>query len=261
MSQVLPISLQALQNDSTAMDRISANLANMTTPGYRREMALQAPVLPADGLAGVSSVFASVVDAQRQQARSADGIGSAPTPSLPAALHFDTRPGTLKTTDAPLDVALQGTGFFEIETEQGPAYTRNGQFHLDARGTLVTAEGHPVAGRGGRITLSPGPVTIDATGQLTQNARSVGQLKVMDLGDAGALQHTGGSLYAAAGPARPMADAEVQARQGALENSNVDHMTEMVQMVQVMRHFETMTRVVQGYDDMVGTAINKLGAF
>jgi flagellar basal-body rod protein FlgF len=50
-------------------------------------------------------------------------------------------------------------------------------------------------------------------------------------------------------------------RQGALENSNVDHMTEMVQMVQVMRHFETMARVVQGYDEMVGTAINKLGSF
>ena len=53
----------------------------------------------------------------------------------------------------------------------------------------------------------------------------------------------------------------MQVRQGALENSNVDHMTEMVHMTQVMRHFETMTRVVQSYDDMVGTAINKLGSF
>ena len=261
MSQVLPISLQALQNDSNAMDRISANLANMTTPGYRREMALQAPVLPVDGLPGGGSMFASVVDAQRQQALVSAGNVSTASPSLTAALHFDTRAGTLKTTDAPLDVALQGKGFFEVETDQGPAYTRNGQFHLDARGTLVTAEGHPVVGRGGRITLSPGPVTIGADGQLTQAGRSVGQLKVMDLSEAGPLQHSGGSLYAVAGPARPVADADVQVRQGALENSNVDHMTEMVQMVQVMRHFETMTRVVQGYDDMVGTAINKLGSF
>jgi flagellar basal-body rod protein FlgF len=58
-----------------------------------------------------------------------------------------------------------------------------------------------------------------------------------------------------------MADGAVQVRQGALENSNVDHMTEMVQMVQVMRHFETMTHVVQSYDEMVGTAIAKLGSF
>ena len=261
MSQVLPISLQALQNDSTAMDRIGANLANMTTPGYRREMALQAPVLPADGLPGAASVFASVVDAQRHQAQAAAAIGAAPTPALAAGLHFDTRAGTLKTTDAPLDLAIQGKGFFEVETDQGPAYTRNGQFHLDARGTLVTAEGHPVAGTGGRITLSPGPVTIDAAGQLIQGGRNVGQFKVMDLSEAGALQHAGASLYAAAGPARPMAEADVQVRQGALENSNVDHMAEMVQMVQVMRHFETMARVVQGYDDMVGTAISKLGAF
>lgn len=259
MSQVLPVSLQALQNDANAMDRISTNLVNMTTPGYRREMSLQAPILSADGLTGAASAFAGVVDAQLQQAQAIAGTAAAP--ALASALHFDTRHGTMKTTDALLDVALQGKGFFEIETEQGPAYTRNGQFHLDAQGTLVTAEGHPVAGRSGRITLSPGPVTIDATGQVIQNTRNVGQLKVMDFDDAGSLQHTGGSLYTSAAPARPLADADIQVRQGALENSNVDHMTEMVSMVQVMRHFETMTKVVQSYDDMVGTAINKLGAF
>lgn len=256
---MLPISLQALQNDSAAMDRIGANLANMPTPGYRREMALQAPMLATDGLPGVPSSFASVVDSQRQRIESVESTSAQTT--LAGAIHFDTRHGTLKTTDASLDVALMGDGFFEIETEHGPAYTRNGQFHVDARGTLVTAEGHPVAGRGGQITLSPGPVTIDATGQVIQATRPVGQLKVMALDDAATLQHLGGSLYASASPARLLADADIQVRQGALENSNVDHMTEMVQMVQVMRHFETMTRVVQGYDDMMGTAIAKLGSF
>ncbi len=259
MSQVLPISLQALQNDSAAMDRIGANLANMPTPGYRREMALQAPMLATDGMPGAQSLFASVVDSQRQQAEAI----AAPTAQtmLASAIHFDTRHGTLKTTDASLDVALMGDGFFEIETEHGPAYTRNGQFHVDARGTLVTAEGHPVAGRSGQIMLASGPVTIDAAGQVIQNTRPVGQLKVMVLDDAATLQHLGGSLYASSTSARPVADTDIQVRQGALENSNVDHMTEMVQMVQVMRHFETMTRVVQGYDDMMGTAIAKLGSF
>lgn len=261
MSLVLPVSLQSLQNDSSAMDRISTNLANITTPGYRREMALQAPQLSADGLPGVASAFASAVDSQRQQQLQA-ATGSLPSPpALAGALHFDARHGTLKTTDAPLDVALLGNGYFEVETDQGPAYTRNGQFHVDARGTLVTAQGQPVAGRSGQITLAPGPVTIDASGQVTQNTRSVGQLKVMDLTDAGELAHTGSGLYTPASAARPMADGAVQVRQGALENSNVDHMTEMVQMVQVMRHFETMTHVVQSYDEMVGTAIAKLGSF
>lgn len=261
MSLVLPVSLQSLQNDSTAMDRIGVNLANLTTPGYRREMALQAPVLPTESLPGAASAFASAIDSQRQQIQAAADAAADTRPTLAGVLHFDTRHGTLKTTDAPLDVALMGDGFFEVETDQGPAYTRNGQFHVDARGTLITAQGHPVAARGGQITLAPGPVTIDATGQVIQNTRSVGQLKVMDLDGAGQLQHSADGLYTPTSPAQPMVDADIQIRQGALENSNVDHMTEMVQMVQVMRHFETMTRIVQSYDDMVGTAISKLGSF
>ena len=182
MNSILPVSLQALQNDSAAMDRIGANIANLPTPGYRREMAVQAPILGTDGL----SAFAGTVASQLAQVP-----GQAPAPvlaaALPGTLHFDTRPGTLKTTDAPLDVALLSAGYFEVETDHGPAYSRNGQFHVDARGTLVTSQGHPVAGRGGQITLMPGPVTIDAAGQLTQNGHSVGRLKVVELDAPGAL--------------------------------------------------------------------------
>jgi len=255
MSQVLPISLQALQNDAAALDRIGTNVANVMTPGYRRETAVQAPMLPTAGMPGVSS-FAAALAAHGATA------GDVPaTAATPAMVHFDPRHGTIKTTDAPLLVALLGAGFFEVETDAGPAYTRDGQFRLDARGTLVTAQGHPVAGRGGRITLAPGRVTIDGTGQLTQGGRVVGQLKVMDLDAAGPLSHVDGGLYTAAATPRPLPDADVQVRQGALENSNVDHMGEMVQLVQVMRHFETMTRVVQDVDDMTGTAIRKLGEF
>ena len=261
MSQVLPVSLQSLQNDSIALDRIGANIANITTPGYRREMQLQAPLLPVDGLPGASSVFAAQVAAQARHAQ-AQLAATGDATAVPATtLRFDPSHGTIKTTDAPLDVALLGGGFFEVETDGGPAYTRNGQFHVDARGTLVTSQGHAVAGRGGQITLTTGPVTIDNLGQITQDGRNVGQLKVMDLDAAGAIQHPQGGLYTSATAPRALPDADIQVRQGALENSNVDHMAEMVQMVQVMRHFETMTRVVQGYDEMVGTAISKLGSF
>ena len=255
MSQILPISLQALQNDSAALERIGTNVANIMTPGYRREMAVQAPLMPASGLPGLTgaSSFAAAVAAQQ----AAPGANAA----SPAALHFDPRHGTIKATDVPLDVALLGAGFFEVETDAGPAYTRNGQFKLDARGTLMTAQGHPVEGRGGRITLAPGPVTIASNGQVTQAGKVVGQLKVMDLEGAGAISHPESGLYAAAATPRELPDAQVQVRQGALENSNVDHMAEMVRMVQTMRHFETMTKVVQGYDDMMGTAIRKLGEF
>ena len=252
MTQVLPISLQALQNDTSAMERIGANLANSSTPAYRREISLQQALLPASPLP-----FSAVVDANAGRLAAA---ADAPPPS--GGIRFDTRHGTVKGTDQPLDVALLGAGFFEVQTDAGPAYTRNGQFRLDARGRLVTGQGHPVMGRGGEIMLSPGPATISATGEVSQGGRQVAQIKVVDFDTRGAVEHPEGGLYATPGAAaRPLADADVRMRQGALENSNVDPMTEMVDMVQVMRHFESMARVVQNYDDMMGTAIRQLGQF
>lgn len=257
MSQILPLSLQALQNDAAAMDRIGTNIANLATPGYRREGAIAHAVLPT----GVSPFSQLVDNGAATEPSSAAGPASALS-QAGERIHFDARHGSLRTTGQSLDLALLGPGFFEVATDHGPAFTRNGQFQLDPRGRLVTASGHAVMGRGGEILLSPGPVDIDEAGQLSQNGRVVAQLKVVDLdGAGGQLSHPEGSLYTSDAVPRPVAEADVLVRQGALEGSNVDHMTEVVGMMQTMRHFETMTRVVQGYDEMMGTAIRKLGEF
>lgn len=256
MSQILPLSLQALQNDAAAMERIGTNIANLATPGYRREGAIAHAVLPT----GVSP-FSQLVDGGKATDATAAGPGSAWSPAG-ERVHFDARHGALRTTGQSLDVALLGPGFFEVTTDHGPAFTRNGQFQLDPRGRLVTTTGHAVMGRAGEIVLSPGSIDIDAAGQVSQDGKVVAQLKVVDLDGAGGhLSHPEGSLYASDAVPRPVADADVLVRQGALEGSNVDHMTEVVGMMQTMRHFETMARVVQGYDEMMGTAIRKLGEF
>jgi len=172
----------------------------------------------------------------------------------------DARAGTFKFTGQSLDVALAGRGFFEVATDAGPAYTRQGSFRLDARGRLVTAQGHPVMGLSGEIVINGASPLITASGAITiGDGIPVAQLKVVELEGHAGPRRLGDGLYAAGHDMKLVGEADVQVRQGFLENSKVSPSYEMTSMIQAMRHFESMQKVVQGYDDMVGTAIRKLG--
>ena len=142
------------------------------------------------------------------------------------------------------------------------------------KGRLVNAQGYPVMGKGGAIFLTTPNPSIDSRGYVFDGPKSgaagvaagraagqepVAQLKVMQFETPLALQHLGEGMVASESPAAVVNDVDVQVRQGFLENSNVSSMQEMVQLMQTMRHFESMQKVATGYDEMMGTAIRKLG--
>jgi flagellar basal-body rod protein FlgG len=248
MQDVLAITLSALQQDAARLDRVSSNLANSATPAYKREVTVQRAT------AHDPASFSRAVALAAAQAGT--------RPIAAGAQHEvvrDMRAGTLKPTQQPLDLALAGTGFFEVSTEAGPAYTRHGQFHLDARGRLVNPQGLPVMGLSGEIVLGSSQVSIDTQGNVHEQGRFVAQLKLVDFDRGTPLTAREGGLYEASAPARVLRADQVSLRQGWLENSNVNTMHEMVQLTQTMRHFESMHKTVQAYDEMVGTAIRKLG--
>jgi flagellar basal-body rod protein FlgG len=221
----------AMQQDMSRMNRVSTNLANALTPGYKREVGT------ASGSDNRSAPFVT---------------------AMQRVVH-DMQPGTVKPTGHALDLALSGPGFFEVMTSQGPAYTRQGQFQIDAQGRLVTMRGEPVMGTGGEITLGGGAVQIDAKGVVTEDDHTVGQLKLVEFEDTQALAAQPDSLFSAPDQTHEHEATGTTLRQGYLENSNVQPMHEMVQMMQTMRHFESMQRAAQGMDDMLGVAIRKLG--
>lgn len=245
MSEVLAIALQGMQADAARLDQIGMNLANALTGGYKRGVAVQAPV-GASFAAHLSGAAAATTDA-------ASGM---------VTIQTDSRAGTLKATGQPLDLALAGRGYFEVVTEQGPAYTRQGQFRIDAAGRLVTSQGHPVMGVNGEITLNTSQPVITAGGALIAPGGSedapLAQLKVVDFEAGASLRPLGDGLVEAGASMKQLAPADVQLRQGYLENSNVATTYEMTQLVKAMRHFEAMHKVAQGYDDMLGGAIRKL---
>ena len=254
MTDVLAISLHAMQHDISRLERISMNMANATTPGYKREVAAS---LPLSGGAFVDAMKALDASVARTTA----------TPTAGALMvRTDSRAGTLKSTSQPLDVALGGAGFFEVSTEAGPAYTRQGNWQLDARGRLVTAQAHPVMGLGGEIILSHPHPRIDANGQVFEaavdgraDAPPVAQIKVVQFDDMRDLERMGDGLLRTSAQPTLVAEGEVRLQQGFVENSNVSAMQEMVQLMQSMRHFEAMQKVALGYDDMIGAAVRKLG--
>lgn len=250
MNEILAIGLQGMQGDAARVEQIAMNLANALTPGFKRAVAVQAPV---------AASFAVHLSGAAALPPRADG-----EVALPAmAFRSDSRVGTLKFTGQPLDVALAGTGYFEVVTDNGPAYTRQGNFRVDAAGRLVTAQGYPVMGQGGEIVLPLSSPVITATGAVLsaegRDEAPLAQLKIVDFEDGAALDRLGEGLLAAGGGMKLLRREEAQVRQGYLENSNVVSTQEMTGLIQAMRHFESMHKVAQGYDEMLGTAIRKLG--
>jgi flagellar basal-body rod protein FlgF len=248
MNEVLAISLTAMQADMARVDQVAMNLTNVLTPGYKRAIAVQ------------SAVGASFSEHMSRAAATDAAAGTAAVTEIVR----DTRAATLKSTGQSLDVALAGKGYFEVLTDNGPAYTRGGSFHVDARGRLVTAQGYPVMGTVGEITLANARPEISSAGLITApgaspDAAPLGQLKVVEFDQDKKLERLGDGLVAAGGGMKQVSDPELQVRQGFLENSNVDSAREMTTLVETTRHFETMNKIVQGYDDMLGTAIRKLG--
>ncbi|WP_374668343.1 flagellar hook-basal body protein [Ramlibacter sp.] len=249
MQEVLALTLRSMQQGQEKLDRISANLANATTPGYRRDIVAAQPV------GGVA--FPALVE------QAAHAAAAASPRATPAGLrvHIDLRAGTLRHTGQKLDVALAGDGFLEVQTPSGLAYTRAGSLQLDARGRLVTAQGHAVLGDAGEIVLADHDVQIDMAGRIrtAASATPVARLRVVGFDDLATLERAGEGLFVSSASPVTLREDDIQVRQGHLENANVSPLHEMVQLMKTVRHFESMQKVALGYDDMTSQAIRKLG--
>lgn len=258
MQEILGIVLTSMQQDMDGLNHVALNLANIATPGYKREVAAQRPFADVMGEMQASSPG----DIYGAAALAGSGVG--------LQMRLDNRPGTVTRTGESMDFAISGDGFFEVTTDSGPAYTRQGNFQVDPRGRLVTAQGYPVMGNNGEIYLTTRTPVVDAAGNVTEPQATTGpsagepgtpvaQIKLVKFDNSGTMKPLGQGLMAAGTGMTVMKQSDIQLHQGALENANVNSITEMTQMMMGVRHFESMQKIAQGYDDMIGTAINKLG--
>ncbi|MGK5049006.1 flagellar hook-basal body protein [Janthinobacterium sp. GB4P2] len=239
---VMAIAATAMQQDILKLDGISHNLANALTPGYKRQVM-------------VTQQFASQMDDVRASGVALRSVAEG------AKTSIDTTAATLRYTAKMQDVAIEGDGFFELAGPNGTQYTRQGSFHTDVNGRLVGAQGLPMMGVGGELVLSDAPFSIEANGDVRQGDNLIGRLKLVQFTHPDALLPSGGGMYRQGDTQIDFTAREPRLKAGFEENSNVDSAQEMVHLTATMRHFESLQKVMQGYDEVLGKAFTKLGEF
>ena len=228
-----------------ALDTAANNLANAGTAGFRAERDYFRGVLASGLLEGEQG---------SQVGDSVNGFG------VLGGSKADFGQGPLTSTGNPLDLALNGAGFFGIQTAQGVRYTRDGAFLRSAGGELETGAGEPVLDQAGKpIEMPTGVIAVAADGMVSVDGGVVGKVGVFGFGDTGGLALEGGSRFrAAAGVQASAADAEV--KQGAVEGANQDVVHGTMQLMLVQRQAEMMQKALSVFDNSFDkTAAEELG--
>ncbi len=180
--------------------------------------------------------------------------------ALPLEYVTDFEPGPVTATGNPLDAAIVGDGFFEIQTPDGLQYTRNGHFSINGDGVLSTTEGWPVMGEGGEITIEGSRVEIGETGEVSVDGNAAGVLKVARFADRSQLRKTGSTLFKPSNVVAEEADpAQFRISQGTIEASNVNAIRTMTEIIETLRVFETYQKVIQAADNVTAKTVNEVG--
>jgi len=216
------------------------NLSNASTTGFKKDALFIRELSRAE---------------RKQQPRQADWI----QPMLDQ-VYTDYSPGVFDRTGNQLDIAIDGDGFFALETEDGQTVlTRSGSFMVDAGGLIVFPGGARLMGEGGPIEVGEGIVSISFDGEVEVDGSTVARITPRTVADLGELTKIGGSTYAVPKGVELQTVANATIRQGYLETSNVDIVTEMVNMITSFREYEANAKALQSQDSSLEQLFNRVG--
>jgi flagellar basal-body rod protein FlgG len=219
---------------------IANNLANVSSPGYKKDL-----------------VFTQELSRAQSKRRAQPADWQRP---MIDQVYTTFEQGSLDKTDNPLDLALEGRGFFAFETEDGAvAYSRAGNLTVDSFGFLINPEGHRLLGQGGPIGVAGGPVSISESGQVEVDNTAVANIRVVDFDDLSVLQKTGKTEFMIPEGIEPRAAVEFTIKQGYLESSNVDVIREMIDMIISFRNYEADAQSAKTQDESLEKLINNVG--
>jgi flagellar basal-body rod protein FlgF len=226
------------------MDIAANNIANMNTTGFKSEALLMREDKIQPTATGLNPIYKNPVSM-------VDDWGSV----------RDTRPGVIKQTGNPLDVAIEGAGYFAVTNANGEdRFTRNGVFQINADGQLVDLEGQTVQGDGGEITVPAGTtnIAIGKDGTVSTATGIIGKLRVASFENEQALLPDGNNGFKA--PEGIAAETAENPRviQGAVEQSNVNGIVEMTEMVEVLRQYQSAQNIMQSEHDRLRNSIRTI---
>jgi flagellar basal-body rod protein FlgF len=231
--------IRGIYNAATALEAaqqnqevVSENLANATVPGYRRH-----------GL-----VFEAVQQQVEATSKAPAGPDTLGTRMARDYSGFDA--GPLQNTGSPFDLAIDGSGFFVLQGPNGPLYTRNGTFKINAEGQLQSQDGLPVNGVGGPLVIPPNApnISVGSDGTVSAGKTQIGQIQIQSFTDPSQLVRAGTTLFTAPAGVQPQASTSL-VYQGFREASNVQVVNEMVSMIAGMRHFEAAQHALRAQSE------------
>ncbi len=230
----------ALMARTDALDTVAANLANASTTGYRSEGNVFSSVL-AGKTASLSPLNEAINDY-----------------GILGGTRLNMTQGSLERTGNELDLAIDGPGFFVVQNATGTFYTRAGNFQVSAHNQLITSHGDAVIGEQGVIPIVGGAMSISSDGTISVNGAVAGKLKVVEFPPGTQLQGIGNAYYSAPRGAAVVAQTST-VRQGMLENSNVDPVASVVELISIQRSAEMMQKALAMFNqDIDKTAAQDL---
>jgi flagellar basal-body rod protein FlgF len=226
-------------------DMIAGNLSTASTAGARKH----------------DMSFSSVQAGLNSRSVGA-GRSNYSIPSANATVNFQQ--GELRSTGSTMDFALEGSGFFTIQMPDGKnVYTRDGEFRLNAQSQLVTKQGYPVMSNGGPLQMdpnNPAPITVAATGEVSQGVDVKGTLSIVEFAKPQDLTMVSNGYFRNDNPASiALPSSSTSVRQGFIEAANTSPTMEMAGLITAMRMFETNQKVLQMQNDRMGRIITDLG--
>ena len=245
MSGGMYLSAAGAMAQQMRLEVLANNIANINTSGFKGEKTIfrvedQSVTAPENG--------------------AADEIQALSPYSPPFETRVDFSQGALQKTGNPLDVAINGNGFFSVQTPDGIQYTRQGSFSLNEQGMLIAPDGYEVQGEGGGITIEAGKVEIDMDGGILVDGEEVGRLKITDFENPDTLQKAGNSRFIATEKSVAVdAPDGTTISQGHIESANVSPILAMTEMIETTRAFEAYQKVIQTVDEATGTSIDQVG--
>lgn len=222
----LDSALAALRYWRTKNEIVANNLANVGSPGFRGQV-----------------VFAELMPGDRPEARAV----------------LDLKPGALSETGGPLDLAIDGNGFFVVDTPGGVRLTRRGSFQLDEHGYLVDPAGRLVMGETGIIAIPPdGDIAINDAGEISVDDEIVDRLRIARPEDGASMTPEGSALLRVDGRLQDVPPEQRGVRQGFLEDSNVNSLEGLTDLITIQRRFVAAQRALETLDQVAGTIANDL---
>jgi flagellar basal body rod protein FlgG len=244
MTDIFQIAAVGMQEGKQRLQAISQNAANASLPGYRRQVVTG------------RSFDSTLLDGAAAQSPSLTAIDA----SLRLAHQVNLRRGATLATGRALDVAIDSDDlFFAVTDGERVWLTRGGAFRRSDAGVLVGERDLRVMGVDGDVRLPAGDVVVEADGRITQQGATVATLQLFRPADAAAVVAANGALLESPGGIEPAEPGIARMRGGMLEASNTDNAREMLNLIELSRQFEALTRVLQGYGEMLDRAIEKLG--